>query len=269
MNLAISNIAWPLEQDAAVAELLARHDVRGIEIAPTKIWPAPLEGTVEQAHAFRQTWEDRGFQIIAAQSLLFGQPDLTLFTDEATRCHTLEYLDRVTSLCAALGADALVFGSPKNRRTNGQPPDVIQPLAVDFFTRLAEIAARHKTAIVLEANPPQYGADFVTRASEALALVQQVNHPGLRLHLDTACMTLAEDPVEDLFTAGAPWLHHFHISEPNLAPIGQGNVDHARFARAVRSIGYDSWHSIEMKMVEPFELATLEQAILVARQHYA
>ena len=48
---------------------------------------------------------------------------------------------------------------------------------------------------MMEANPPEYGADFVTRAAEAIELVKAVNHPGFRLHLDTGCMTLANDPV--------------------------------------------------------------------------
>jgi len=39
MKLAVSNIAWPREQDAAVADLLREHGVRGIEVAPTKVWP--------------------------------------------------------------------------------------------------------------------------------------------------------------------------------------------------------------------------------------
>ena len=39
MKLAVSNIAWPREQDAAVADLLAGLGVTGIEVAPTKISP--------------------------------------------------------------------------------------------------------------------------------------------------------------------------------------------------------------------------------------
>src|SRR6185312_8026859 len=42
VKLAVSNIAWPQEEDAAVAELLNTLGIAGIEIAPTKIWADPL-----------------------------------------------------------------------------------------------------------------------------------------------------------------------------------------------------------------------------------
>mgnify|MGYP001454059613 CR=1 FL=1 len=268
MNLAISNIAWPVEQDAAVAALLEREGVRAIEIAPTKLWPAPLEASAAEVSAYRRSWESRGMRIVAAQSLLFGQPDLTIFADEATRARTLSYLDAIVKLCADLGAEALVFGSPKNRRRDGLAADLAAPIAVDFFGRLGELATRHGTTVVMEANPPQYGADFVTRAAEALTLVEQVNCFGFQLHLDTACMTLAEDAVEEVITAGAARLHHFHVSEPNLAPIGHGGVDHALFARTLRSVGYDRWCSLEMRMVEPFAVADLEAAVRFAKRYY-
>ena len=208
-------------------------------------------------------------RIVAAQALLFGQPELTVFSHDAARRRTLAYLDGIIALCADLGAKALVFGSPKNRRSNGLAADVAEKIAVDFFGVLGEIASRRGTAVVLEANPPQYGADFVTDAAEAISLVKKVNNPGFRLHLDTGCMTLSDDPVDEVLTEGAAWLHHFHVSEPDLAPIGKGGADHEKYARSLKTVGYDRWCSLEMKMVEPFDVEDLEEAIKVAKSYYA
>jgi D-psicose/D-tagatose/L-ribulose 3-epimerase len=269
MKLAISNIAWAVEQDALVAAMLERQGVRAIEIAPTKIWPNPLEVSPAEVSAYRRTWEIRGMRIVAAQSLLFGRPELIIFSDETTRRRTLAYLEAMIGLCADLGAEALVFGSPRNRRCNELAADLVEKIAVDFFGALGESAFRRGTAVVMEANPQQYGADFVTRAAEAISLVQKVNNFGFRLHLDTACMTLADDPIDESLTAGAAWLHHFHVSEPSLAPIGTGEVDHPKFAQALKAVGYDRWCSIEMKLVEPFQVEDLEHAITVAKRYYA
>jgi D-psicose/D-tagatose/L-ribulose 3-epimerase len=52
--------------------------------------------------------------VFAAQALLFGRRDLTLFDDADTRQRTLDYLCIMVRVCARLGARALVFGSPKN-----------------------------------------------------------------------------------------------------------------------------------------------------------
>ena len=71
-----------------------------------------------------------------------------------------------------------------------------------------EVANRHpavKWIGLAEKNPnragevaPRVGADFVTHAAEALELVRAVAHPGLALHLDTACMMLAGDSWTDI-----------------------------------------------------------------------
>lgn len=268
MKVPVSNIAWPVEQDAAVAESLAGIGVTGVEIAPTKVWPSPTEATDAEVDAYRHFWESRGLTVVAAQALLFGSPDLTLFDDAETRGRTLDYLTGVVRVCARLGAKALVFGSPKNRRTDGRDRASVWSEAVVFFGRLGEVATREGTAVVMEANPPDYGDDFVTLAAEALELVRAVNLPGFRLHLDAACMTMSGDDPDAVISEAGPLLAHFHASEPNLDPVGQGATDHARFARALASAGYDGWVSIEMRQVEPFEMRALERAFTLVQAVY-
>lgn len=268
MKLAISNIAWPAGRDAEVADLLAEQQVTGVEIAPTKIRPDPLNATERELDAYRTFWSERGIEIVAAQALLFGKPELMLFESADVRGKTLAYLEKIVRLCGRLGCGALVFGSPKNRRVGDLDRAVAWDAAVEFFGRLGETAVACDTAIVMEANPAEYGADFIMRAEEAAALVAAVNHAGFRLHLDSACMTMAGDEPERVIPQVASQLRHYHISEPQLAPIGTGGVDHARFARALRAIGYAGWASIEMRTVEPFQIDDLRRAIEHAKGDY-
>lgn len=268
MKLAISNIAWPAERDAEVADLLAELQVTAIEVAPTKIHSDPTAATDRELDAYRAFWNERGIAIVAAQALLFGKPELTLFDDAAVRDKTLAYLKEIVRVCGRLGCRALVFGSPKNRRVGSLAPATAWNAAVEFFGRLGEAAFACDTTIVMEANPTEYGADFITRADEAAALVAAVDHPGFRLHLDSACMTMAGDEPERMIPQFAPLPAHYHISEPQLAPIGSGGVEHARFAAALRAIGYAGWASIEMRQVEPFQLGDLRRAIEQARREY-
>ena len=268
MKIAISNIAWPIEADAAIADVLVELGVSGIEIAPTKMWPAPLEASDAAIDAYRRNWEAHGIAIIAAQALLFGHPELTLFEDAATRERTFTYLSGIVRACARLGAKWLVFGSPKNRRRGSRDVKDVLDEAIDFFGRLGEIAAAAGTCIVMEANPTEYGADFITNAAEAIALVKSVNHPGFRLHLDTACMTLAGDDSNEVIPTAAPLLSHFHASEPQLAPVGDGPVDHRRFAAYLRAIDYRGWVSIEMRQTERFDLKDIQRAVRRVQADY-
>jgi D-psicose/D-tagatose/L-ribulose 3-epimerase len=269
VNRAVSTIAWPRDQDAAIADVLCRHGIAGIEIAPTKFWPNPLEATGAEIDDYRHSWDARGIRIVAAQALLFGKPELTLFESSETRQCTLDYLARIVRLCARLGAGTLVFGSPRNRRIGRMPRVEAYSIAVDFFSRLAETAAREGTCIALEANPPEYGADFVTNAAEAIELVETVNHPGLRLHLDTGCMTLAGDSIRSTFDRGFAPMKHFHVSEPNLdPPTDSGTVDHKSFAEELRRRDYRGWVSLEMREPKPFIMEEFAKSLTWFHERY-
>ena len=269
MKLAVSNIAWPRDHDAAVADLLRDHGVGGIEIAPTKVWPDPLAAPDAAIDAYRHFWESRGIAVVAAQALLFGKPELTLFDSPETRRRTLDYLAGIVRVCARVGAKALVFGSPKNRRVGSLEPRAAFDISTEFFRELGQIAHAAGTTVVMEANPSEYGSDFVTRAADAIDLVKAVHHPGFRLHLDTGCMTLAHDPIHKTFDAGFALTRHFHVSEPSLAaPGASGRVDHVAFAAELAVREYAGWVSLEMREPEPFTLAALDAALRRFRGGY-
>lgn len=262
MKLAVSNIAWPADQDAAVGRVLTDLGVTGIEVAPTKAFPDPPAATDAEIDAYRRAWEDRGLPIVAAQALLFGRPDLTIFESAETRQKTLDYLRHVVRLCGRLGAGALVFGSPKNRRVGSLRRDEAHRIATEFFRELADVAWDANPTIVLEANPPEYGADWITTTADAAAFVRELGHPACGLHLDTACMVLAGDAPGPTLAATLRGVCHFHASEPGLAPFGSsGRVDHAAYAAELAARGYDLWVSLEMRQAEPFDLGAFAESV--------
>lgn len=269
MPIAISNIAWPLEADDELAELLVRHGVTGIEVAPTKVWPTPTAALPSEIRSYKKKWESKGVRIVAAQSLLYGRADLTVFEDESKRKETVDYLSQVIALCAELGAENLVFGSPKNRRVGSLDRYEAEGIAVEFFRTLATVAHRLGTTMVIEANPPAYGADYITTALDAVELVSKVDHPGFGLHLDSACLTMAADPIGEVFLAASKMLRHFHISEPFLVPFGEGQVQHKVFSAALHEIGYSHWVSVEMRQSEPFSLESIEHVLINVKALYS
>ena len=246
MRLAISNIAWPAGQDAAVASLLHAYGVEGVELALTKIWPEPLAASASEVRAYRDGWERQGIRIAALQALLFGKPHLTLFDGESQRRQTLDYLIGMIERAGQLGARALVFGSPKNRQRGRRTIAEAWDIAVPFFRELGRTARRHGVYLCLEPNPREYGCDFVTCVAEGIELVNAVTEEGFALHLDTAALTLAGDPPTDSITAAMKHCRHFHVSEPFLVEVGSAKVPHTECARALHNNGYPGWISIEM-----------------------
>jgi sugar phosphate isomerase/epimerase len=263
-RIAVSNIAWPAGADEAAADLLRAHGVAGVEVAPTKLWPRPAEASEADAVACRSAWERRGLPIIAMQALLFGRAELTLFDSPAAREETVAYLGRVIRLAGWLGCGALVFGSPKNRLRRGRSVEDVWPEATAVFRRLGDQAQRCGVVFCVEANPPEYGCDFVTTVAESAALVSAVGHPGFGLHLDGGGMALTgELPA----AAGEVRARHYHVSEPHLAAIGSADR-HARYRRELEEGGYAGWYSVEMRAVEGDWRGGLEASLLATRAAY-
>lgn len=269
MKLAASNIAWARAQDEAVARLLTELGFSGVEVAPTAIWPKPLEASAQEVRACRQEWESRGLPIVAMQALLFGRGELTLFEDTATRAAMRQYLEGIIRLGGQLGARALVFGSPKNRRVGGLSRAVAEEIACEFFHALGEVAVEHGTALCVEPNPTEYGCDFITTAREGLELVRKVGSRGFCLHLDAGGMTVSQEPIDAALKESMRVARHFHASEAHLAPLGAGTVAHERFAATLREVGYEHWVSVEMRSVpEDASLTRLRDALTSAREAY-
>ncbi len=252
MKLSVSNIAWDQHDDPEILNNLRERGVTGIEVAPTKIWPEWLSANPQQATQYREKLSSEGFEIPAMQAILFGRPELRLFDQQ---CHKkfLDHIKKIADLAAALEAKVLVFGAPKNRVRGQLSSPEAMTRAVDFFHDAAEICHTRNCCIGLEHNPIEYGCDFITNVADAHELVNQVDHPGFRLHLDSAGIHMCGASMENVIRSAGKFVH-FHISEPMLEPIMGGVVDHKNAAAALNNIGYTGWVSIEMKLVAEKEV---------------
>lgn len=248
MKLAISNIAWNVEQDEQVRDLLYKKGIRGIEVAPTKIWQFPDRVSYEEAIIYKKFWDSKEIQIVGAQSLLYNKGELAIF-DPNKEKETIEYLEKMIRLVSWLGGRVLVFGSPKNRRISGYDIRTVYHRSQSIFKELAEFSYELGCVFCIEPNPPEYGCDFVTNMSQALELVSRIDHPGFRLHLDTSSIFINEEIIEDVMEIYLPFLEHVHISEPFLEKVGDKSdlSKHNAIYRSLRKINYIGWVSIEMK----------------------
>lgn len=247
MKIAISNIAWNPEEEDEILTFLSQNGILLLEVAPTKYWNDPSTVSSIEIETKKRHLNDAGFEVIAAQALFFGRPELSIFGDEKLRRTTLDYLCRVSETCVRLGAKALVFGSPKNRLKRDISDQVASEIAVDFFHMAAEYVFALGGILCVEPNPVEYGCDFINTTKQAVAFVEQVNHPGLRVQLDTSAMTLnGEKPFESIEN-GLAWAGHFHVSEPFLGLVGKGKTDHAVIAKELQSRSFNRPLSIEMR----------------------
>lgn len=245
MKIAISNIAWEKEETKDILLLMQMYNITGLEIAPTKIWENPEMISDKELSDYKNFWANNGITIIAMQSLLFGHPELTIFENNTSQDKLVEYMKRITHLASILGIKALVFGSPKNRLKGNLDNGNAVEIAKKFFTKIGDIARNDNVYICIEANPKEYGADFLTTTEETSDFVKSLNHLNIKLHLDTGAMALNHEEYKQTIVDSIPF-YHFHISEPSLANVPQ-IVNHKIVAQTLRDIHYNNGVSIEMR----------------------
>ncbi|TRW91471.1 sugar phosphate isomerase/epimerase family protein [Candidatus Methylobacter oryzae] len=269
MRLAISNIAWDVAEDEAIAALLHRFAVDAIDVAPGKYFPEPADATDRDIARVRNWWAERGIRITGMQALLFGTSGLNIFGPEEVQQAMLQHLNAVCRIGGGLGAKRLVFGSPKNRDRSGLSDGETIDKAVYFFRCLGDIAQQHDVVICLEPNPSCYGANFMTTSAETAMVVNRIAHPAVGMQFDTGALTInGEDPAIVLGDH-APLIGHIHASEPDLLPLGDGATDHRKVMAALTRYLPDRVVSIEMRATrnEPHEVS-IERALAAAVRHY-
>ena len=247
MKLAISNIAWDTSIEKEIASILKDLNVKGVEVAPTKINSNPKELTDRDIIKYREFWEGYGIKVVAMQALLFGRPELKIFENDLKRKDTFEYLKWIIRIGGLLDARVLVFGSPKNRDIGRLKREEAENIAVTFFQGIGDYSLKYNLKTCIEANPPEYGCNFITDTKEAFDLVQKVNNKGFGLHIDLGGMLLSGEDFKVLHNYRGK-IEHVHISQPYLESLNGKNVAvYEKLVDTLEQNNYDHWISIEMK----------------------
>lgn len=239
LSLAISNIGFAEQDDDLVCGWLKELGFCGLEVAPTRlVGENPYDKCGEAAQKAQRLREEYGLTIPSMQSIWFGQTG-NLF-DPADAARLADYTRRAAAFAAAVGCPSMVFGNPRQRFVlpSAAPTD-----ALGFFAEICAQAARQKTAIALEANPPIYGTNFCNTSEQAFAYARKV--PGLRVNYDLGTLLINGESLDVLFE-NLDLVSHIHLSEPELAPI-QPRPIHQELAARLRQAGYGGFVSIEMK----------------------
>lgn len=269
MRLAISNIAWDVQEDLAVANLLRTFAVDAIDVAPGKYFPEPKSAKDSNIKKVKDWWADQGIEITGMQALLFGTTGLNMFSDNKIQQAMLEHLRAVCRIGKGLGATRLVFGSPKNRDRSGFNDSRVLEEAVKFFLCLGDIAEENGVVICLEPNPAQYGANFMMNSIDTANVVTHVAHNAIRMQFDTGAITINNEKPDTILDHFSGLIGHVHASEPSLVPLGDGVTDHQMMHKALYNHLPNHVVSIEMLATkEEFFLQSIGRALKFATEWY-
>jgi len=224
----------------------------GLEVAPFTLAENPHLISSLGRSEFRRMAEDAGIQITGLHWLLLAPEGMSITAkDSSIRDKTLDFMRRLVVLCADLGGEVLVHGSPKQRVLEAHEDRVeAEKWAQDMFAVVAEEAEQAGVVYCVEALN-QAETNFINHISEAVALVQQIGSPALRTMLDTKAALLQEkEPIPVLLDRWIPdgMIAHIHVNESNLRAPGQGENHYTPIFSALIRNSYKG-----LVGVEPFE----------------
>lgn len=270
MRLSISNIAWETQENDIIASFMQQIGITGLEVAPGKIVSDIYKTNNADIKKYKNYWLSKNIEIVAMQSLLFGHPEMRIFYDEMSRENTFNYLKYCIDIGKMVGANAFIFGSPKNRYIPVESKKLSKGIAIEFFDKIGNYCHKNNVYFCLEPNPVEYGTNFLCNTKEALDFVKEVDNCGLMINIDTGTMIMNNEDYRNIMDKSLAYAGHIHISEPFLNPIDQCRRIYAEIADIIKESNYSGRISIEMKALSQDDNAkNVEKALIFVRKIFA
>ncbi|MEN3336729.1 MAG: D-psicose/D-tagatose/L-ribulose 3-epimerase [Acidobacteriota bacterium] len=169
-------------------------------------------------------------------------PDRDLIhPDESIRTNGMQYVRHCIDAAQTLGATNVV-GPLYSAvgRTWQQTPDE-RNTDLDLLVRqlrdLSAYAGDHGVTLCVEPLN-RFETSFLNLVSQAIEVVDRVDHKACGLLLDTFHMNIEERSIGDAIRAAGPRMRHLHTCENDRGAPGSGHVPWAEVAKACGDIGY-------------------------------
>jgi len=242
----------------------------GVEIDPSTLAETVEDISTAAREDIRRTAESAGVEIVGLHSVLKNPNELLYLNhpDAFVRARTAEYLKAVIAFCSDLGGKIVVLGSARQRNVcPGVTPQQAWTYAVEVFRACLECGESRGVTLCLEPLTARV-TNFITKASEAIKMVEEIDHPCFRMMLDVRSASDDEQPIPELIRQSASHLAHFHTNDDNGRAPGTGNADYEAISTALREIGYDGYLSVEVFDFQPNPETIAEESLETLKRYF-
>ncbi|HPG37842.1 MAG TPA: sugar phosphate isomerase/epimerase family protein [bacterium] len=244
-NESMQSLSWQ-EQ----CKIIADAGYKGVEIAPfTLVQQSLADLDSDKRRELRTIMEESGLQCAGLHWLLAPPPPNLHFTtpDKKTRDNAISYLYQLIDFCAAMGGEVMVFGSPKQRSTQGIPVAEAKKYFAEGLSLAATYAQQNNVKILIEPLDKSQ-SDVVNTLAEALQIVKIVDHPAVQLMFDFHNTPDETQPCDELVNRFLDYIFHVHVQEMDGKHLRNGNkVDEfIKTFQILKNRNYSRWISVEV-----------------------
>jgi D-psicose/D-tagatose/L-ribulose 3-epimerase len=176
-------------------------------------------------------------------------PDRDLIhPDEAIRTNGMAYVRHCIDAAKTVGAPHVIGPIYSAVGRTWQQTDDERRQDVDLLVRqLGELAKyAGDRGVWLGVEPlNRFETSFINLASQAIEIVDRVDHPACGILLDTFHMNIEERSIGDAIRAAGKRMRHLHACENDRGAPGSGHVPWDEVAQACRDIGFNGPFVIE------------------------
>jgi hydroxypyruvate isomerase len=208
-------------------------------------WPFPTATPSEaEVDAFVRSIEDAGVRLTGLNFAAGDMPggDRGLVSWVGREGEFRASVDIAVKIGERLGTE--VFNALYGNRQDGVDPAEQDALALE---NLAYAAGRTSAAVLLE---PVSGAERypLLTAADAVAVIDKVGAPNVRLLADLYHLTVNGDDVDAVLAEHIDRISHVQIADaPGRNEPGTGEIDFPRHFAALERGGYTGWIGLEYK----------------------
>jgi len=237
-----------------------------LELALQNLLPLPDEEFAKQVARIRGI----GLPVLSGYGFLPG--DLKVIGTNVDNVRVDEVVRRSLSRAKQFGLGMVVYGNSLTG-TRKVPPGFSRETAhkqfADFIRRAAVEAEKQEITILIQPMPRE-STDLINTVAEALAFVDEVGRPNVRLLVEYSKFVQSKEDLAIIRRAAAR-IRQIEIQNPSgwVYPASADEADYASFFRALKQGGYRGGFSIHGRPGDVFVNGPLAITVLrtLAAEH--
>lgn len=249
-----------LEKDLQVFEKVQKMGYDGIEIHLGFPELLPIQG-------IKKKMQETGLKCTFSAGLTKEQNVAS--SNPEIRNNGIKLIKNLIDVASELEGDVIcgiLYGPWGEFPPSGRRPEELD-YAKESLLKVADYAKNHGVVLALEPIN-RFEGYLICTAEEILEFVKQVNHPNVKIHLDTFQMNIEENDLLEAFRIAKDHLYHVHLCENHRGVPGTGTMPWREIFKTLREINYDRWVVYEAWVTDVFlrELGEVPSKIAMWRR---